>query len=195
MVSIEVVLVLWYLHKQCLNPTSIRKTVRWGGKKEYRVTDDTLLQLGKDILWLGLFHPQHHMDGFRTMDLQVPERNRDIESSQENKSISKNKRSKIYQDNLFGSLKSLVNSEKTKRKNHDLYVIRLMPMLAEGFMHQMEEWNKDLKKDTNLSKKALSRADSVAKIQFRFCSCLIQPIVDRMQLESCNQDSDDVVSA
>ena len=164
------------------------------GEKEKKGIDDALLQLGKEILWLGLFHPQHHMDGFRTMELQVPEMNSDIGSSQKKDANSESKRKKIYQDNLFVSLKSLIETEKTNRKADDLYVIRLMPMLVEGFMHQMDEWNKDLKKDRNVSKKALSRADSVAKIQFRFCSCIIQPIIERINQQSCNQGNDNKIS-
>ena len=143
---------------------------------------------------VGIVSPPTSHGWFRTMELQVPEMNSDIGYSQKKDANSKSKRKKIYQDNLFVSLKSLIETEKTNRKADDLYVIRLMPMLVEGFMHQMDEWNKDLKKDSNVSKKALSRADSVAKIQFRFCSCIIQPIIERINQQSCNRGNDNKIS-
>jgi len=152
------------------------------------------------VLWRGLFHSQLHIDGFRTMNMTVPTRRQEddmeIEGSKKGGREGGGKSHRCYQQNLLHVLESLIknkdvkdmvnNSQITKSKTDNLYTIQLVPLLIEGFLQKMSEWGENQKnssvvvKKSNKKKTTLSHIDSVAQVQFRFCLCILHPMIERV---------------
>ena len=141
--------------------------------------DVDIVYIVKKVVWFAIYDPHNHMDGFRSMNLEVPildaEIQRQVEERKKGQKDLKKKKvtnsaHSCYQQALFSSTKTLIGDAAGKE---DIYLF--IPLLIEGFMCQSLEWDKIGEK--NASRKQ-SRVDTTARVQFRFWSTLVYPMLD-----------------
>jgi len=141
----------------------------------------------KQVIWYALYDVQHHMDGFRSMNLDVPLLDKTIQVQDEDTDTApkgnKVKKGKggvkaAYQQSLLTSIKSLMQPKKSKDTVH-VRVASLLPLLIEGFMSQLLQYENDA-----ASKNVSRRADIIARIQFRFWSHIVHPLLECVRDES-----------
>jgi len=138
--------------------------------------DFSIASVVKDLIGFALFD-EFHMDDFRSMNLEIPifekgvQRKGSVERKGKKalKDLKKKGNSQVhasYQQALFSSLVGLLG-EPSNCKAVALFI----PLLVEGFICQ------SLETDKNSAKKK-SRIDLTAKIQFRFWSTLVFPMLE-----------------
>ena len=142
----------------------------------------------KKVVCFTLYDP-FHLDGFRSMNLDVPMLHEEIQRQEQEqpkkkgrKDSNKKNQSNVqssYQQLLFDAIKMLIENH-TEQKNNIENVSLFIPMLIEGYICQSLESDKD-------SAKWKSRVDATAKLQFRFFSALINPVLN--MIKSTKDDS------
>lgn len=132
----------------------------------------SILSVVKDLIGFALFD-EFHMDDFRSMNLEIPIFDKGGSVERKGKKALKDLKKKedsllhsSYQQVLFSSLVGLLGEPSNCKT-----VALLIPLLVEGFICQ------SLETDKNSTKKK-SRIDLTAKIQFRFWSTLVFPMLE-----------------
>lgn len=146
------------------------------------VDGDTLIQ---NILWDGLLHPVHHMDGFRTMsDMKsVPKleiRVQDLGPEQPKEEKKEGGSSKTcFQAGLFHSVRKLVaiptmselvnQKDEVMKGDYDaIFAVQLLPIIVHGFFERVRQHANG------------STTEADAKLQFRFWCRLMQPVLEAL---------------
>jgi hypothetical protein len=152
--------------------------------------DEKLIQ---NILWDGLFHPVHHMDGFRTMsEMKIVPKLEAIASGNDGgkQKVDEKKAGKTcFQAGLFHSVRTLLSVQASVEDNEKDVIATaiLLPEIVHGFFERVREhaWQ---------SKIGGSTTEADAKVQFRLWCHLILPALE--SLFSMKQDgSEDVKNA
>ena len=151
--------------------------------------DEKLIQ---NILWEGLFHPFHHMDGFRTMSemkivpklevAQVPAAavaaatEKDGGKQKEDKKGGNNKT--CFQAGLFHSVRTLLSSaeEDDNEKDDTIATANLLPRIVHGFFERIREHAMQKNKNNGGS----SATEMDAKLQLRFWCHLMLPVLESL---------------
>ena len=129
------------------------------------------------ILWDGLFHPVHHMDGFRTMGEMktVPKVDVvDVEAvAGKQKEDKKGSNKTCFQAGLFHSVRMLLSSTDAGTEEDVIAAAKLLPTIVHGFFERVRE-------HAMRSKNGGSTTEADAKLQFRFWCHLILPLLETL---------------
>ena len=137
----------------------------------------------KNILWHGLFDPDHHMEGFHNMRLDIP--------GTIDKPDSKKHDKKCYQQNLFESIDTMYRitiEKEEEKKSNDVYM-DLIPLLFDGFVHQSNIFHENNMRKYS-QKTNTTRVDKLAKIQFRFWCRIFDPLISLLGRIQLNKQFD-----
>jgi len=140
-----------------------------------------------EILWESLFHPEHHLDGFRSI-LQmrgVPALNshssskEPMEWGEKQNNAAKQSSFHCYQENLLSSLRNMLifsENQLTKtRKESMTLVIRLLPLLVQGCLEKLSVFDKEIKKNQTKKRGGSSKFD-LAQMQLFFFATAAVPL-------------------
>ncbi|KAK1738990.1 unhealthy ribosome biogenesis protein 2-like protein [Skeletonema marinoi] len=163
--------------------------------------DEKLIQ---NILWDGLFHPVHHMDGFRTMsDMKVVPKvevaaaaeaatvEKDGEKKAKKDEDKKGGSKTCFQAGLFQSVKTLLSSVTASVEDGSgvIATAKLLPGIVHGFFERVRE-------HATQSKNGGSITEADAKLQFRFWCHLILPVLEALfSKKHQNGNNEDVDNA
>lgn len=152
-------------------------------------------RLVQGILWDGLLHPVHHMDGFRTMtelrnmpdlfQLRQDNTNAPLEDGKENDVVDNPKSGgkTCYQAGLFTTLKTLLSLE-TNAESEGRNVIStatLLPVITRGFFERIRDHGKLMSKRVqDGSGGTATTTEEDAKLQFRFWCHAVLPALERL---------------
>ncbi|KAL7499531.1 hypothetical protein ACHAWT_009067 [Skeletonema menzelii] len=161
-------------------------------------------KLIQKILWDGLFHPVHHMDGFRTMSEMktVPK----VEAAEvvaaaaldqdggKQTEGKKGSNKTCFQAGLFHSVRTLLlssipTSVDDTVKEDIIAAAKLLPTVVHGFFERVRE-------HAMRSKNGGSTTEADAKLQFRFWCHLILPVLETMfngKQQDGNKEVDDAL--
>jgi hypothetical protein len=163
---------------------------------------ESLVQLLRDILLHGLFHPETHVEGFRECDTekrsnvdtspkQKKRRKKKKNPAQQEETEDNEKRSLCYQQTLFSSLTDIISRYRSEIKS----VLKLVPLLFDCFIQQSFQWQANqlhpsarsmetknaAKKKRTLSEHASAGLEGehsrATKLQFHYWTCLMQPVI------------------
>eukprot|EP00980_Cylindrotheca_fusiformis_P006529 scaffold1384_cov116-Cylindrotheca_fusiformis.AAC.7 len=132
------------------------------------------LPIIKDLLLHGLFDLKNHMEGFRSIKMEIPTINKmpdkmDVDKEEED---GNNKPSfHCYQEGLFSMLDNLFSSKHGKVTNEASSTIQLLPLLLEAFIEQTFALQKQIG-DYTSSRKRASDGVKIMQLQFRFFAFL-----------------------
>ena len=115
----------------------------------------------QELLWDVFFNPTHHLDGFRSLQMDVS-----TETTTEHPTIDRTFR--CYQQDFMETLVQLVKDNQTD-------VIQMVPLLLEGFISQNQAWDRDHKTGRKRS------VSETASLQFKFWVQLARPLLDHLQ--------------
>eukprot|EP00985_Skeletonema_marinoi_P013726 scaffold6849_cov157-Skeletonema_marinoi.AAC.13 len=161
--------------------------------------DEKLIQ---NILWDGLFHPVHHMDGFRTMSEMKVVPKVEVVAAAAAAAVEKDDGGKAKEDKkggnktcfqagLFQSVQTLLSSVTTSvedgnGKDDVIATAKLLPGIVHGFFERVQE-------HAAQSKNGGSTTEADAKLQFRFWCHLILPVLEALfsrKHQNGNNDDD-----
>jgi len=169
-------------------------------------------KLIQNILWNGLFHPVHHMDGFRTMsEMKIVPKvvveaaaalalDKDDDGGKQQKMVDEKKKGgnnkTCFQAGLFHSVRMLLSSvqeasvEDNNGKRGAIATANLLPVIVHGFFERVRE-------HATQAKNGGSTTEADAKLQFRFWCHLILPALETLFRMKQQDDgrSEDVTNA
>ena len=133
----------------------------------------------RKIISITFFDGQYHMDGFRSMNLYVPMLNEKIQSVKdcEMQSVSQKKRKgsgiigheQSYQKLIIQTFESVLSSNDESKHDARKWIVQILPMVLEEFMKESSRMNESTTRK--------SRVDMTAKMQLRFWSHMMQPLL------------------
>lgn len=138
-----------------------------------------------EILCESLFHPEHHLDGFRSivqlrgvpsLDSPAPLNAPAVEEA--TKGNPKQSTFQCYQENLLTSLQELLaipGSQSTKKeKKNTTIIVRLLPFLFQAYLEKMAELD-DIAKRATTKRRGSAKFD-LAQMQFFFFATASVPL-------------------
>ena len=145
-------------------------------------------ELVKHILWRGLFHASHHVEGFRSMNLDNGSliNNTEPNPSLERKKSEDKKKRKVtcYQESMFASIRTALMDAGADAVG----VAAIVPLLIEGFVHETRKWLTDRERDTRSGgiggggwARKPSADANVTALQFKLWCVLLEPMVSRVK--------------
>lgn len=141
--------------------------------------------LVRQLLVTGLFDLDHHIDGFRSIKMEVPilalEGMMDLDAGND----AQKSDFQCYQQNLFTMIRSELSIKNGKVGDKAEVVIQLLPLLMESFIEQTLALQQQIRDKTTNRKKA--SGNKITKLQFGFfafmATFLMQPY-DHFQLRN-----------
>ena len=141
--------------------------------------------LVKNILWRGLFHASHHIEGFRSMKLDVGSLidTKAQDASENNKSDDKKKRNvACYQETLLNSIRETILDVNVGVVG----VAAIVPLLVEGFVYETRKWRDRDTRSVGIAFGGGGAGRSSAKanmtaLQFKFWCTLLAPVIAKVQ--------------
>ena len=152
--------------------------------------------LVKKVVWSGLFHPSHHIGGFRSMNINCQIISSEIERSPTKKPKEgvdepddgnvvsrKNRKKYCYQEELFSTLDELIESYSRtgKRERCDIMsMATFVPVIIEGFIYQTKIWQEDSLREKGNMRSNDRVSSAIVFLQFRFWSSILEPFLKRL---------------
>ena len=134
-----------------------------------------LKDLFNDLIRSGIFSLENHMDGFRSLRIDIPifdDQPKVLGKDGASKSSGAKSSFSGYQEALFDVLENILipcNDDKD-RSNDRRTVSTLIPLLVNLFFEQVSKMQKQ--QVTSKSHKKVKASDKLSHLQFRFFSCL-----------------------
>jgi len=143
----------------------------------------SLQSLFKDLICNGIFSLEHHMDGFRSLQLDVPafgitvqKQKRGNEKAATPTSSSAKSSFRGYQEGLFCTLEGFLipceeDDDANKFSSKEAAIVScILPLFLNVFLEQVSKMQKQ--QATSKSHKKSKATDKLGHLQFRFFSCL-----------------------
>ena len=152
----------------------------------YAISGSSSIQdLVKNILWRGLFRASHHIEGFRSMKLDVGS----LIDTKAQGALDDKKKRKVacYQESLLNSIREAILDVNTGAVG--VGVAAIVPLLVEGFVHETRKWLANRERDTRSGGIAgggggagrPSAKANVTALQFKFWCILLEPAIAQVK--------------
>jgi hypothetical protein len=127
----------------------------------------------KDILVHGLFDLKQHMDGFRSIKMEIPDitTTSKMDVDRENDAVATKSAFHCYQEGLFSMIEEGLSPRDGKVSSEASLLVQILPLLLETFIEQTLV-QQDQKSDNASSKKKASDGIKIMQLQFRFFASL-----------------------
>ncbi len=132
----------------------------------------------RSLLDDGLYHLDHHMDGFRSLQMTLPDIEKDgqsqvtdnmeVEHEPNTDGMSPKKSFHCYQETLF----TMVQDSFSMRS-----IVQIVPLLLQGFIQQTSAIQQQKSKAKETSARNKTAAKRLTQIQFLFFANIIAPIL------------------
>ncbi|KAL3938122.1 MAG: hypothetical protein SGBAC_006905 [Bacillariaceae sp.] len=133
----------------------------------------------ENLLQDGLFHLGHHMDGFRSINMEIPSA---IQEKSDQMDVDGDKKTKpfhCYQEGLLPMIASGLSHSKSTEEIAAF--VGILPVLLDCFIHQTLVLRDELNEKGNAKKKA-SDSLKIVQLQFRLFSVLSTHLVNRLEM-------------
>lgn len=150
--------------------------------------DSESQQLVVEILSENLFHPEHHLEGFRSIvqlrgvpefESSKPKEEKTAVGKGGNSKSPKQSKFQCYQENLLGSLQELLMIPDTNtaeaQSEQTMLIARLLPVLFRGFLEKLAVFD-DITKQTSLTTKRGGSKFDLAQTQLFFFATASVPL-------------------
>ena len=139
----------------------------------YKCGGDATIQQTNDLLWEIFFSPTQHLDGFRSIQM-------DVTSIHVPVLDPKTRLFRCYQEDLTDTLQQLLLNEPNPTE-----LIHLVPLLVKGFITNTHTWERNHKSSTGQKK---SNVNETTSLQFKFWVQLARPLLQRLELTMAAAD-------
>jgi hypothetical protein len=140
--------------------------------------------LVREILYEGLFNPQHHLEGFRSLivrpvgafDSSQGKVSHPIDHDNEAEKKEKKPQFQCYQESFLRVMIEMLSPASETKELNQVTDVRdaawIVPVLLRGFLEQTQVWDRQ----DNDSRKKKSNGDELASLQFQMFMHLASPL-------------------
>ena len=140
----------------------------------YKCGGNGMIQQTNDLLWEIFFSPTQHLDGFRSIQMDVASIHVPVVDP-------KTRLFHCYQEDLTDTIQQQLLLEPNPTD-----VIHLIPLLVQGFISNTQAWERNHKSSSGQKK---SNVSETASLQFKFWVQLARPLLQRLEVVAVVDDS------